>query len=62
MKKRYYWSLEDNEGHIRFTAPSLRIAKHIVNKYAGTPSVSNEGICKKRKLDDPTYEKMEFIW
>jgi hypothetical protein len=56
MKKTFYYTLEDMEGHISLGANTKRLAKKMMG-LAG-----NEGIRYKRKVGDAGYKKFAFMW
>lgn len=56
MKNIYYYTLENNDGHIYMGTNTKRLAKKMIKE------CSNEGICYKRKVGDKKYCKFMFIW
>lgn len=57
MKKNiYYFTLESMEGRIKLSTATKALAKQFYSQ------CGNEGICYKRKVGDPKYKKLMFMW
>ena len=61
MKRIYYYTLEDMEGHIKIAAANRGLAVALLKADDGS-LLGNEGICYKRKVGDAKYKKFAFIW